>query len=94
MAWENWEYYLSERDSHEKVNIPEWFKVVQLKQEQHLDGRIYHFDIFPRSEIIEALNQFEPSCYDWISSTCHQNGIDYLKKSEVKEFKITATCWT
>lgn len=94
MVWENWEYYLSERNSHEKVNIPEWFKVIQLKQKRHSDGRIYHFDIFPRSEIIKALNQFEPSCCDWLGSTYHEDGIDYLKKSEAKKFKVTAICWT
>lgn len=87
------DYYLADIDSHDRVQIPEWFDVTDLRQEQRLvGGLIDYYDLFPRSQVIEALNSFEP--IGDTEQNLHEQGLEYLKRSEAHEFKITAIYWT
>jgi len=87
------DYYLADIDSHERVLIPEWFDTTELKQEQRLiGGLIDYFDIFARSQVIEALNSFEP--IGDTEQNLHAQGLEYLKQSEADQFKVTAVYWT
>lgn len=87
------DYYLSDSDSHERVQIPEWFDVTDLRQEQRLvGGLIDYFDIFTRSQVIDALNRF--NAVGGTEQELHRQGLEHLKRSEAHQFKITAVYWT
>lgn len=87
------DYYLADSDSLDRVQIPEWFDVTDLRQEQRLvGGLIDYYDLFPRSQVMEALNRFEP--IGDTEQNLHQQGLEHLKRSEAHEFKITAIYWT
>lgn len=87
------DYYLADSDSLDRVQIPEWFGVTDLKQEQRLvGGLVDYFDLFTRSQVIEALNSFK--AIGDMEQRLHQQGLEYLKRTEAHQFKVTAVYWT
>ena len=87
------DYYLADIDSHDRVQIPEWFDVTDLRQEQRLvGGLVDYYDVFTRSQLIEALNSYE--AMNATDQELHRQGLEYLKRTEAHEFKITAVYWT
>lgn len=87
------DYYLADSGSLDRVQIPEWFDVTDLRQEQRLiGGLIDYFDLFTRSQVMEALNRFEH--IGDTEQNLHEQGLEYLKRSEAHQFKVTAVYWT